>query len=444
MPSSFVIALVVVAQAAAAPSPKGVRLERLTWPEAQAVLRADTVVVIPLGGAAVEHGPHLKLDTDLALAEYLARRVTDVSSVVVAPALTYHHYPAFTEYPGSTSLPVNVARDLTAGVVRSLARFGPSRFYVLNTSVSAAQPLQAAATALAREGILLRYTDIRAQLGAAARNVRQQEGGSHADEIETSMMLHIDSGRVDMKEAARDLSPASEPFHLTRSPGGPGTYSPTGIWGNATLATRDKGRVIVEGLVASLLEDIESVRTAPLPVPTPSTPPAERPRPPAPPAPTGGISRGTCTAGDERAILRIGETLTVAWTNLDYEALGSHWAGDGDMVHPDGYVERGPRVITENRRELFTRREYRHSRHPLTFGHIRCVSPDVAVADGKWELRGVMDAAGKPVPIMEGLLTLVVKRGEPGGWQIEAYRYTLKPPTAAIPPTFLKRPGYPQ
>ncbi len=93
-----------------------------------------------------------------------------------------------------------------------------------------------------------------------------------------------------------------------------------------------------------------------------------------------------------------------------------------------------------NRVWLFLQREYRGSRHPLTVGNVRCVNADVAVADGKWELRGVSDSAGKLLPTFEGLFTLVVQRT--GGWQIEAYRYTQKPAAAPMP-TLLKRPGFP-
>jgi hypothetical protein len=76
----------------------------------------------------------------------------------------------------------------------------------------------------------------------------------------------------------------------------------------------------------------------------------------------------------------------------------------------------------------------------MTIGNIRCLTADTAVVDGKWELRGVSDASGKPMPAFEGLLTLVMKRT--GAWYIEAYRYTQKPAPAPMP-TWLKRPGYP-
>ena len=54
---------------------QGVLLEDLTWIEAEKVLRPETVVVIPLGAASKEHGPHLKLKNDLILANDLKERV---------------------------------------------------------------------------------------------------------------------------------------------------------------------------------------------------------------------------------------------------------------------------------------------------------------------------------------------------------------------------------
>jgi len=114
-------------------SPKGVLLEDLTWIEAEQGLTPNTVIVIPLGAAAKEHGPHLPLKNDLILAEYLKQRVLEISSVVVAPTIPYSFYPAFLEYPGSVSLRLETARDSLIDICRSLSRYGPRRFYVLNS-----------------------------------------------------------------------------------------------------------------------------------------------------------------------------------------------------------------------------------------------------------------------------------------------------------------------
>ncbi|TFG51484.1 MAG: hypothetical protein E4H37_07805, partial [Gemmatimonadales bacterium] len=141
--------LPVLAQVA---PPRGVELADLTWQEAESVLTPDAVVVIALGAAAKEHGPHLRLDNDYHMAEYLKRRILESSDVVVAPTITYHFYPAFLEYPGSTHLRFETARDLVVDGVTSQAAYGPQGFYVLNTGVSTARPLAAAAEIMTERG----------------------------------------------------------------------------------------------------------------------------------------------------------------------------------------------------------------------------------------------------------------------------------------------------
>jgi creatinine amidohydrolase len=242
---------------------RGILLEQLTWVEAEAALSPEIVVVIPIGAAAKEHGPHLRLNNDWSIAEYLKGRVLAAAEVVVAPTVAYHYYPAFVEYPGSVSLRLETARDLVIDIARSLAAFGPRRFYALNTGVSTLQALRPAAKALAADGLLLRYTDILAVAADTVRSVEEQEGGTHADEIETSIMLYIAPESVDMSRAVRDYHPGKGV--LTRTPGGTGVYSPTGIYGDATLAASEKGRAVVEAMVDGILRDIESLRCEPLP-----------------------------------------------------------------------------------------------------------------------------------------------------------------------------------
>jgi creatinine amidohydrolase len=421
--------------------PRGIRLSDITWQQAETVLRPETVVVIPLGAGSKEHGPHLKLGNDAAIRDYLTSRVLDASDVVVAPPLAYHFYPAFVEYPGSTSLTLDTARTLSVETVISLARFGPRRFYVLNTGVSTTRALEPAARLLASQGILLSYTDLAGHLDRVSTSIRQEEGGTHADEIETSMMLYIDPASVDMRRAVREYAASSGPLQLTRRRGSPGTYSESGVWGDPTLATREKGRTVVEGLVGAILQDIEVLRHSAPPTPGPvmTAPPAAAPPPPTPPRPQAGPR--SCTAGDERAIRGFADAFTFHWNNGDATNLSLLWSIDGDMVHPEGLTERGRETIRANRAALFMRQEYRASKHPLTFGNVRCITADTAVVDGKWELRGVLDASGKPLPTFEGFMTLVMGRGATG-WAIEAYRYTQKPASAPMP-VWLKRPGYP-
>jgi creatinine amidohydrolase len=415
--------------------PAGVALADLSWVDAEPFLTASAVVVIPLGAGLLEQGPHLKLNSDERLARHLATRVQAAASVVMAPPFTYHSYPPFVEYPGSASLTEATARAMTVDVVRALARHGPRRFYVLNTQPDAVTALSGAAKTLADAGILLGYTDPRFRLRRSSVQLRQTPLlVAHADEVATSMMLFIDPSAVDMSRAVREYSTGSGP--LTRLEGGPGVFSRSGVLGDATVATPEKGRALVETLVAGALEDIEGLRSAPLPAPRTAAPPPAPPpvRPAGPPAER--LLPNGCTPGDERAIRQIGPKFSIAWREMDAEQIASLFSGD--MRHPDGTVERAPFVIMQNRLELFRKKEYRGSVHPVQLNDIRCLGPTMAIADGKWELR-MLDST-KPYA---GLCTLVL-RSSGGNWSIEAWRYTVDPPPNTTPaPTILKKPGWP-
>ena len=420
--------------------PPGVALTDLSWVDAEPVLTASAVVVIPLGAAVLEQGPHLKLNSDERLVRHLASRVQAASSVVIAPPLTYHAYPEFAEYPGTASLTPATAQAMTVDVVRGLAKHGPRRFYILNTEPSALPSLSAAAKTLADAGILLGYTDPRFRLRPRALQLWPRSlAVGHADEVATSMMLFVDPSAVDMTRAVREYAPGTG--SLTRQEGGPGVLSKTGVLGDATLATRANGQVLVDTLVAAALEDIEAVRTAPLP----AVRPAATPPPPRVPAPRPGgpsdeeVQANGCTAGEERSIRGLGPRFTTFWREMDAEAIAKIiFAPRGDMRHPDGTIERGREVIMTNRFDLFRKREYRGSVHSLQLNDIRCLAPGLALADGKWDLRLI----DPPKPYM-GWCTLVLARNG-GLWQVEAWRYTVDPPpNTTPPPTILKKPGWP-
>lgn len=262
--------LMIMAGTAAAQSParsRGTRLADLTWPQAERLLDSATVVVIPLGAEAKEHGPHLPLRNDFIEATYYANRVLAAAHVVLAPTINYSFYPSFVEYPGSTTLRFDTARDMVVDICRTLARFGPRRFYILNTGVSTLRILAPARDSLAASGIVMTYTNEGRRSDSVEKAIARQPGGTHADEIETSMILYMEPKAVDMAKAAADYHPGAG--GLTRDSVAARrdgkVWSRTGIFGDATLATREKGRRYVEARVADILDDIEALRRTPLP-----------------------------------------------------------------------------------------------------------------------------------------------------------------------------------
>jgi creatinine amidohydrolase len=244
-------------------SNRGILLENLSWDEAERILTPDRVVVIALGAESKEHGKHLQLNNDWVMAEYLKNRVLAAVPVVIAPTINYSYYPAFLEYPGSTSLESNTARDMVVEICRTLALHGSRRFYVLNTGISTIKPLSEAAKVLSSESITLTYFDFD-EIDDVVKQVQQESEGTHADEIETSMMLYIAPNTVRMSKAVKDLHPHHR-GGLTRDPNSAEkTYSPTGAWGDPTLATREKGRRVVEATVQAILRDIQNLQELPV------------------------------------------------------------------------------------------------------------------------------------------------------------------------------------
>lgn len=245
---------------AAVPRRTSVILENLTWPEAGKALRDFDVVLFAVGARAKEHGPHLPLNTDFLMAEYLKDRVSREIPVAVLPTLEYGYYPSFLEYPGSVSLGAETFKNTVMDICLSMNGHGIRKFYVLNTGISTIPPLREAAAELLKKGIFMGYLDLRETDKKLPPDLLQQAGGTHADEGETSMMLVIAPEKVDMTKAVKDFDTRPNRKGLTRDPQGAGLYSPTGIWGDPTLATCEKGLLIVETTVREIVKQVEELR----------------------------------------------------------------------------------------------------------------------------------------------------------------------------------------
>jgi creatinine amidohydrolase len=246
---------------------KAVFLEDITWPNAQQILRADAVVVIPLGAGAKEHGPHLPLSTDYLQAEVYAKEIALQRKVIITPTVNYGFYPAFLKYPGSTSTTFATATNMVVQIVRSLTAYGPRRFYIINIGVSTTPTLETAAKTLAEEGILLYYSNY-ARLGFenAENPFRTQAYSGHADEMETSNVLNIRPDLVDMSKAVNDSSMKGKSGNMTPVMIEGGNLNTSGVNGYAALATKEKGRKGMAAFAKELIREIDSVSVCGLPI----------------------------------------------------------------------------------------------------------------------------------------------------------------------------------
>jgi len=242
----------------------GVWIEDLTWPEVEARFKAGALVLVPVGAIAKEHGHHLPMKTDWLVARELASRVAATLPVLVAPVVSHGYYPAFTRYPGSQHLSAETFSAVMRELLAKLIADGARRIAVLNTGVSTEEPLQIVARdLLGTTGIRIAVADIR-QLGVAVRAGGSQKLGGHGDEWETSCILAIEPSLVRMERAVEDYGAIlAEPKTVFRRPtrfsGDPADgpdYSRTGVRGDPTLASAEKGRALLAEMARELIEGL--------------------------------------------------------------------------------------------------------------------------------------------------------------------------------------------
>lgn len=243
----------------------GVWLEDLTWPEAKDWFDRGALVLLPIGAISKEHGHHLPLKTDFLLARGLADEVRKALPVVVAPVVCFGYYPAFRHYPGSQHLSPETFQALVTELLDGLIAQGAKNLAILNTGVSTEPVLRIVVRELyERAGVRVPVADIR-NFGRSAESLFAQKLGGHGDEHETSLMLAIAPDAVRMDLAPTDYGHALEapatvfyvPSVFSGDPASGQDYSATGIRGDATLASVEKGQASLDASARDLVQGLQ-------------------------------------------------------------------------------------------------------------------------------------------------------------------------------------------
>ena len=86
--ASQVVASCLLASVSVAQRP-GAYLGEMSWPDAVQRLATAPVVIVPFGAGAKEHGPHLPMNADQKVMEYLCDQAVDSLPIIVAPAILH-------------------------------------------------------------------------------------------------------------------------------------------------------------------------------------------------------------------------------------------------------------------------------------------------------------------------------------------------------------------
>lgn len=251
----------------------GVYLGDLSWPQAERRYAETPIVIIPFGAGAKEHGPHMPMNADRVVMDHLLEAAIESHNVIIAPPILHGWFPAFRDFPGTEVANPKVFQDYIFYVGMSLAKQGAQRIVFLNTGIANATGLP----------ISIAAREIRVQTGVPTLVVnwgdleteeidalQEQEMGGHGDEIETSINLYLQPQLVNMELAVEDYGDRQEkdyggyqPGVLSRDPADP-LYSESGIFGDATLATPEKGKAALEVLTREWLRALDGFANVPL------------------------------------------------------------------------------------------------------------------------------------------------------------------------------------
>ncbi len=245
---------------------------------------AHTIAVLPVA-ATEQHGPHLPLKVDSALADgvvaaclqYLAAEVP----ALFLPTQTVGLSPEHARFAGTLSLKAETVIRLWTDIGESVAASGVQKLVLLNAHGGQVGVMDIVARDLrARLGLLvysvnwfgLPLVGPQGEDVNALFDAHEHRFGIHAGDIETSMMLALEPATVQMARA-QNFASTSEARARQFALLGNGKsaklgwqmqdYNRAGAVGNAAAATADKGRAVLDAAGRALAQLLAEVHQLP-------------------------------------------------------------------------------------------------------------------------------------------------------------------------------------
>ncbi len=244
----------------------------MTWPEVKEKLKETDIAIIPLGSIE-QHGPALPLDTDIYIAYEIAKKVAkktakDIKPIVIPPiyfGFSDHHM----DFPGTISIREDTLANLIIDICKSLAYHGFKKIIILNGHGGNHAAIHAAMYKLKKEtNIFVVFIDIFNIVADIAKNIVQPPT-YHADDYETSVIMALGQNVKKEKlvsEVAYTKIPKFIKIDFLASP--PSVKVPvylkeftkSGVIGDPTKASKEKGEKIVETIIERLVDFLKELK----------------------------------------------------------------------------------------------------------------------------------------------------------------------------------------
>lgn len=254
----------------------------LTWKEVETMPNKENVVIIQPVGAIEQHGHHLPLIVDAAIGGgVLGQALEKLDPNIPAYALPHIYYGKSNEhwhFPGTIVLSTQTLTNVIMEVGESLYRAGFRKLVLMNSHGGQPQVMQMAA-----RDLHVKYPDFAVfplftwrvpNITKDLLTPQEATQGMHAGDAETSIMLALLPEQVQMDLAVAEYPPVQPEVSLLSWEGKlPVAWvtkdiSQSGVIGDPTTATKEKGDRILESVSDGWVEVIKEIYAFRIPQPS--------------------------------------------------------------------------------------------------------------------------------------------------------------------------------
>lgn len=215
------------------------------------------VALLPVG-AFEQHGPCLPLATDTIIASAIAYEISLAYHVMLLPPLAFSCSHEHSKWSGTVSISHRTLSLMIDDIATSLRGLGIGQLVLINAhggNYVLSNIVQEANAQRARSMALFSRQQDWQQARNAADLVTSAHDDMHGGEIETSILLFNQPAVV--REGWKNLDHKTErPFLLVH---GMERYTDSGVVGCPSLATAEKGRLVLSSLQASFAETLDAL-----------------------------------------------------------------------------------------------------------------------------------------------------------------------------------------
>lgn len=241
-------------------------IEALNDSETLALLARKPVVLLPIG-AVESHGDHLPAGTDNVLARRLASELVEQIAgsvpVMLLPLMPFGQVWSLSDAPGSFSLSNETVTRTVVEIGRAAKAKGLVTMVAVNAHYGNVAAIRDAQRILKDEGFVLanfNYPGAEEPTKAVRERPVAYSSYMHACEIETSYMLHLAPEHVRMDKAISNYP--EFPSDFAELPYRWSEFSQSPVLGDATAATAEKGRIILDAVIKRMAELVAALYSA--------------------------------------------------------------------------------------------------------------------------------------------------------------------------------------